>query len=59
MPVAGTMLVSRAGGDSLCAMKFGEGWRMISGAALAAQGELPGGVRFWVAADGAPANPWD
>ncbi|WP_433261289.1 hypothetical protein ACQPZF_26390 [Actinosynnema sp. CS-041913] len=60
-PVRGTTLTSRTAADNLCATQFGPGYRMGEhhdgggGWGWWASGDL----RFWVAIDDQPANPWN
>ena len=70
--VSGTTLTSEATADALCVTYFGTGAKEAEfhdghyGTGLAstggwsfwAYGTIPTGVRFWVAIDDQPANPW-
>ncbi|MBL9038584.1 MAG: hypothetical protein JNG84_08740 [Archangium sp.] len=63
-PVSGRQLTSREAADALCAKAFGDGWRMAEhhdgrgGWGLTGVGEMPKDIRFWVAINDQPANPW-
>jgi hypothetical protein len=62
--VNGTSLTSRKVADLLCATEFGGGWRVAgtrdgTGWQLLAAGQTDPDTRFWVAAEDAPANPWN
>ncbi len=63
-PVPGHVLASLQLGDALCASRLGAGWHWLDvsrdgASGLTGRGELPANVRFWVANQGAQANPWD
>ena len=72
-PVRGQEINTRQRADQICAEAYGAGWRMaefhdaqmgsgigrISGYDFWAHGNLPIGVRFWVAINDQAANPWN
>lgn len=66
-PLPGRELTSRKVADARCAERLGAGWRMGEhhdgtgsvGWGFAGYGEVPSDVRFWVAINDQPANPWD
>ena len=62
--VLGLEIRSKAAADSMCAGKFGTGWRMAEfhdagGWGLGAYGELPRDASFWVSINDQRANLWD
>lgn len=73
-PVQGYRMKSREGADALCQQAYGDRWRIaeyhdasigrsvgaVSGHDFWARGgNLPTGVRFWIAINDQPANPWN
>lgn len=63
-PIAGSELTSLDRANQICSNSFGAGWRMAEfhdggGWSFWANGNLPGGVRFWTYIDDQPANPWN
>ncbi|MDH6119719.1 hypothetical protein ABH930_004480 [Kitasatospora sp. GAS204A] len=72
-PITGYSLTSRATANALCASDFGPGWReagfhdghygtdltQVGGWSFWARGTIASGVRFWVANNDQPANPWN
>lgn len=72
-PIQGAALTSQAQGDTICASKFGSGWRMAEfhdgrygtgftssgGWSFWGAGSIPTGTRFWTAINDQPANPWN